>query len=197
MLVFSRKDLYINFKNTASKMIIVTGISGSGKSVLAEKIKEQYGYEIISMDMLFEYSETHKRSQLEKELLESFKELYPNYDKNDKNRIYNLFFDFVNEYITKNNINIIFDGSQFLRRVAFDKINNERIILKRTSLLLSLRRRNIRNIGYIKNNKDSVSERLKEVYWLYLYNIKNIFRWLNDEVCFLINVKRGELYYEQ
>lgn len=196
MLLISRKDLYINFKNTESNMVIVTGISGSGKSALAEKIKEQYNYEIVSMDILFEYLGNHKESQLEKELLMNFKTLYPNWAELNKNRIYNLFFDFVNEYITLNDINIIFDGSQFLRRVNFDKINNQRIILKRTALLVSLRRRNRRNIGYIKEDKHSIREIFKEVYWLYLYDVKNILRWIKDEIYFLINVKRRKLYYE-
>ena len=67
-LFFSKKDLYINF-DKKTDMILVTGMSGSGKSQLAISLKEKYGYEIISFDMIFDYDENRELSLIEKDIL--------------------------------------------------------------------------------------------------------------------------------
>lgn len=192
MILISGKDLYINFKDNNSKMILVTGISGSGKSVLSKELSKKYEYEIVSFDMIFGYEESRERTKLELDILNEFKNTYPNYMSFDKFTICNIFYDFVENYIINRDINIIFDGSQFLRRVDFNKIKDQRIVLKRTSLILSLFRRDRRNVGYIKKNNSFV-RRIKEYYWLHIYNRKNIFRWINDEIYFLRNVKKENL----
>lgn len=197
MVLFSNKDLYINFKDNDSKMILVTGISGSGKSMLSLDLSKKYNFEIISFDMVFGYDESRERTKLELDILDEFNKLYPDYKSFNKKLICNLFFDFVKEYTINKKINIIFDGSQFLRKVDFDKIKDQRIVLKRTSLVLSLFRRNKRNIGYIKKNNESFIMMIKEYHWLKSYNRKNIFRWIDDEIYFLRNIKREDLYYEK
>ncbi len=196
MILFGSKDLYINFKDNNSKIIIVTGISGSGKSVLSLELSKKYKYEIISFDIIFNYDIGREKTKLEEEILFEFKNKYPTYMKYDKEKICNMFFDFCKDYISNKNINIIFDGAQFLRRVDFDKIKDLRIVLKRTSLLLSLFRRNKRNTDYIKKNDFSFVRKIKEYHWLHVYNRKNIFRWIYDEISFLEKIKKEELYYE-
>ena len=71
-------------------MIIVTGMSGSGKSELAISLKEKYGYEIISFDMIFDYDENRELSLIEKDILTKFRRCYPKYKvahliENDEN----------------------------------------------------------------------------------------------------------------
>ena len=88
-LIFSKKDLYINF-DKKTDMIIVTGMSGSGKSQLAISLKEKYGYEIISFDMIFDYDENRELSLIEKDILTKFRRCYPKYKvahliENDEN----------------------------------------------------------------------------------------------------------------
>lgn len=197
MILFSRRDLYINFSSNGSNMIIVTGISGSGKSTLSEELSKKYNYEVVSFDIVFGYEQERKLNNLEWDILSEFNKLYGDYQDNDKDRISNIFFDFVKDYVDKRNINIIFEGSHFLRKVEFDKIKNYRIIYKETSLLLSLFRRTKRNIGYILKKDYFFKRRVKEYYWLHVYNVKNIFRWIKDELYFLDNVKKGELGYEK
>lgn len=197
MILFSSGDLYINFKNNNSKMILVTGISGSGKSTLSEKLSKKYNYDIVSFDMVFGYEQDRKLNKLEKDILNNFKNKYLGYESYDKNKICNIFFDYVKEYVDKRDLNIIFEGLHFLRRVEFDKIMNQRIIYKGTSLLVSLYRRTKRNINYILKKDYSFKRRMKEYYWLHVYNIKNIFRWISDELYFLDNVKKRGLGYEK
>lgn len=189
MVLFSNN---INFNDNDSKMILVTGISGSGKSMLSLDISKKYNFEIISFDMVFGYDESRERTKLELDILYEFNKLYPDYKIFNKKLICNLFFDFVNEYTINKKINIVFDGSHFLRKVDFDKIKNQRIVLKRTSLSLFRR-----NIVYIKKNNKSFIRRIKEYHWLRSYNRKNLFCWIDDEIYFLRNIKREGLYYEK
>ncbi len=196
MTVLKEKNLYINFKNINSNMIIVTGISGSGKSTLSHKLSDIYKYEIVSFDIIFEYGELREKNNLELDILNQFKKKYPYFNsKYSKDEVCNIFFDFVKKYITNKNINIIFDGSQFLRRVDFEKIKDQRIVLKKTPLIVSLIRRSKRNKKYIKNNQFSKIEIIKEIFWLHKYNVKNIIRWIKDLKCFNKNIKEGEVHY--
>lgn len=193
MILLDNKDLYINFENNDSNMIIVTGISGSGKSFLSQELYEKYKYEIISFDMIFDYEEGRERTKLELKILNGFKKKYKNYKELEKDTICNLFFDYVKGYIEKEKIKIIFDGYYFLRNVDFNKIKEEKIVLKRTSLIRSLIRRTRRNQRYIKKNNYSIIRKIKEYYWLHIYNYRNICRWYNDEKYFIEKIKEGNL----
>lgn len=154
----SKKDLYINFsKNT--NMIIVTGITGSGKSKTSLELKEKYNYELLSFDFIFNYEKERTPNKFEKNILKQFTKQYPqykDYEKNTKNKneVSNCFFDFVLRYIETNNIKIIFDGSYFINRIDFAKIKNQRIILKRTSIIKSVFQGINRNKKTINNKKE-------------------------------------------
>lgn len=196
MKALKEKNLYINFKNINSNMIIVTGISGSGKTTLSHKLSNIYKYEIVSFDIIFKYGEQQKINDLELDILNQFKNKYPYFNsKYNKDEVCNLFFDFVQEYITSKNINIIFDGSQFLRRVDFEKIKDQRIVLKKTPFIVSIIRRSKRNKKYIRNNQLSKIQIIKEIFWLHKYNIKNIIRWIKDLKYFNKKIREGEVYY--
>ena len=187
-LIFSKKDLYINF-DKKTDMIIVTGMSGSGKSQLAISLKEKYGYEIISFDMIVDYDENRELSLIEKDILTKFRRCYPKYKvahliENDEN-VCDCFYNFVKKYIKKEKIKIIFDGSYFMKRVNFELFKNERIVYKRTSFLKALFRRDVRNISRIKNKNYSFIRFLKEIYWHYRYNIKHLKKWYKEERSFL------------
>lgn len=190
-IFLARKDLYLNFDKELSNMIIVTGMSGSGKSHLSKTLQKTYSdYEIVSFDRLFGFEESREMNKLEKILISKFKKKNSNTAIENDEQICDKFYDFVCDYIDNNNLKIIFDGAYFLDKVNFDKIKNKQIILKRTPIVVSIIRRTKRNFIYILNHKYSFIRTLKEIYWLNSYNIKHLKIWLSNLNHFYQNIDK-------
>ena len=184
-LIKKLPDLYLNFDNVNYDMIIVTGISGSGKSYTANMLSRKYKLPIISFDIIYGYEEDREKNKTEEEIITLFYEKYPEYigiekivqanriRELDTLKIENLFFDFVFKYIRDKKIKIIFDGYYFLDSINYDKFKNQRIVIKRTPLITSLNQRIKRSI---KRNRGKKSI----VYILYLnfkINLYNMVKW--------------------
>ena len=187
----SQEDLYINFDKNNYRMIIVTGISGSGKSYTSNILSKEYQFPIISFDHIYGYEKDRVPNDLEIEILTSFYQQYPQYigiseeiklgrkKELDIKDIDNTFFDFVLEYIEKNKLQIIFDGSYFLTSIAYDKFKNQRIVVKRTSLTNSLHQRTKRTIKRSEYNK------VLSFYRSIKINLFNVRKWYHDINAFL------------
>lgn len=174
----TKSDLYVNFEKDTN-MIIVTGISGSGKSKTSNELKSKYNYEIVSFDFIFNYEFERKPSSLERKLLKEFKNKYlqyKDYKKNTENKteVCNCFFDFISEYLKENNIKIIFDGAYFLDRISFDKIKNERIVIKRTSIIRSNFQKVNRNKKYLIHPNISIIKKSKSILGMHFECFKQI-----------------------
>lgn len=164
-LVKKVPDLYLNFENNNYNMIIVTGITGSGKSYTVEKLAKKYQLPIVSFDFIYGYEKDRVPNELESILLKLFYKQYPQYKDAKKltnsrkinesmiKEIDDRFFDLVLNYIRKNNIKIIFDGACFCNDVKYEKFKKQRIVVKRTSFLVTLYQRTKRCVQRSKGMK--------------------------------------------
>ncbi len=187
-----RPDLYLN-SHKNSQMIIVTGISGAGKSYTAMQLSEKYNYPILSFDNLFNYEETREVSEFERNMITNFRKKRLEFCKDKKivenPKTCNAFFDFVLDEIKKNNQKIIFDGAYFLVKVDFDKFKEQRIILKRTAFFKALHRRKIRGIKLYKKSNSNVFKNIKYFLSLEKFVLLNEKQWYNDQKSFLKKCK--------
>lgn len=148
-LLKDQDDFYFNFgKDT--HMIIITGLSGSGKSNTSFKISKQFNYPLLSFDFLFDYEERNL-SFLENDIFDHFLEKHPKYKDYHANRsiadeVCICFFEYVRQYVEKENIHLVVDSAYFFQNIPIEKISNQRIIVKGTSLIRSVIRANKRDV---------------------------------------------------
>lgn len=186
-------DLYINFDKDEGRMIIVTGLSGSGKSYTASLLSDKYNYLLLSFDVIFGYSEEREITAFEKEIVERFRSEYKIEELSSKKQVCKYFFGFVKRYIEKEDLRIVFEGSYFLDKVDVLDFADQRIVVKRTSLILGMVRRLKRNGRYIKVKEISLGEKVKEYYWLYRDTFKKIGKWYKKIKNFLRKMDELEL----
>lgn len=180
-IIFKKNDLYINFDKEQYNMIIVTGITGSGKSYTSQKLSQKYKLPVICFDCIYSYKQDKPETKLEKKLLKQFFYKYPEY-KNAKElvkygrkvkekllEINDNFYDLVLDYLKTNNIKIIFDGACFCNDVSFEKFKNERIIVKRTPFLKVIYQRTIRCIKRTKGTPRRFVKFLKDIKYTILH----------------------------
>lgn len=177
----SKKDLYINFDKENYTMIIVTGITGAGKSFTTAKLSEEYKIPIFCFDYLYEYKQDREVTKFEKEILNLFYSKYPQYKNTPKiakkqkkknievQEINDNFFDFILEYLKKNKLRIVFDGASFCNCVNYDKFKNQRIVIKRTSFVKTIYRRTLRCIKRTKGTKHRCIKFAKDVKYTILH----------------------------
>lgn len=155
---------------THSPLLLVTGLSGSGKTTFAQKFAECHRAICVSFDVLKFYPEASKQSQ---KILDLFLRKYPEIRKNirmqwtktDKansndilfNYYCNLFFDFLIEYSIQNKKKIVLEGIQMFVRLHPSKSAELPIIIIRSSGMHSFFNK-LKRDYYPKNllsNKDS------------------------------------------
>lgn len=131
-------------------ILLITGLSGSGKTTFANKIAKEYNATLISFDVLKFYSSSSKQSQ---NILDIFLKKYPEInklvqshwcktDRKYSNDIFfdyycNLFYDFLIEYCTKNHKKIVLEGIQLFVRLHPSKSYGMPIIIIRNSSMQS------------------------------------------------------------
>ena len=131
-------------------ILLVTGLSGSGKTTFAKKYALQHKAVCISFDVLKFYPQSSIESQ---QILNLFLKQYPDIqqfidiqwsktDKQNSNDIFfnyycNVFFDFIVEYSKKNNIKVILEGIQMYVRLHPSKSAGLPLIIIRNSCLHS------------------------------------------------------------
>lgn len=164
----------INFDSSKfpheSKILLITGLSGSGKSYLAREIAHENNATIFQVEWL-----KHKKHISEecKYVLDSFTEKYPetipyidtkwNNSKNeDDNKLFkkyiNLFFLHFLE-VKDNNKNYIIEGLQLFTLLDFDLIKDYPLIIKGTSAYKSFKNRLRRD--YQKRKKEKLIVKIK------------------------------------
>ncbi len=152
-----------------SPFLLVTGLSGSGKTTFAQKFAKRHHAICISFDVLKFYNESPKQSQ---KLLDIFMKKYPaiekkvfsQWSKSDKlntndilyNYYCNVFFDFLMDYSKQHNIKIVLEGIQIFVRLHPSKSVGLPIIIIRSSsincFLNKLKRDYITKISIFKIN---------------------------------------------
>ena len=190
-LIKKLPDLYLNFDNVNYDMIIVTGITGSGKSYTTKKLSQEYQLPIVSFDFIYDYEKDREPNKLETILLKLFYKKYPQYKDAKKlansrkmnefmiKEIDDKFFDLVLNYIQKNNIKIIFDGACFCNDVKYEKFKNQRIVVKRTPFLITLYQRTKRCIQRSKGKKYRFIIFLKDIKYT-IFHLKEWWYVIND-----------------
>lgn len=168
-------DLNYNIEKfpNESKILLITGLSGSGKSFLAKKLSAKYNATIFQVEWL-----KHKKyiSEECKHILDTFIDKWPetisyinnkwNNSKNeDSNELFkkyiNLFFIHFIENKDPNKTYII-EGLQLFTLLDFDLIKNYPLIIKGTSAYSSLKNRFKRD--YQKRKKERFFIKLKFIF---------------------------------
>lgn len=135
---------------TQSPVLLITGLSGSGKTTFAQKFAERHRAICISFDVLKFYPESSKQS---KEILKFFLNKYPEIKKKIRiqwaktnkansndilfNYYCNLFFDFLIEYSRQNKKKIVLEGIQMFVRLHPSKSVELPVIIIRSSSMHS------------------------------------------------------------
>ena len=185
-----------------SKILLITGLSGSGKSYLAREIAKEKDASIFQVEWL-----KHKKHISEecKYVLDTFIEKYPeaipyidtkwNNSKNeDDNELFkkyiNLFFIHFLE-VKDRNKNYIIEGLQLFTLLDFDLIKDYPLIVKGTSAYNSFKNRLKRD--YQKRKKEKLSVKIKFFFRVvkegFLYQGKHVKK-LNDFIA------KKEKYHE-
>lgn len=167
-------------------LLLITGLSGSGKTTFAQEFAKYHHAIYIGFDVLKFYPESSKQSQ---EMLDLFLKRYPTIKSNIRmqwkktdlinsndilfNYYCNLFFDFLVEYSIQNKKKIVLEGIQLFVRLHPSKSVRFPIIIIRTSSLHSFCNKITRDYHFKKNlsNKDFRFFK-KIVNDIYIYYIK-------------------------
>lgn len=149
---------------TKSKILLITGLSGSGKSYLAKEMANKYNATVFQVEWL-----KHKKHISDdcKYILETFMEKYPeaipyintkwnNCKCEDDNELFkkyiNLFFLHFLE-VKDNNKNYIVEGIQLFTLLDFNLIKDYPLIIKGTSAYKSFKNRLKRDYERRKSEK--------------------------------------------
>lgn len=162
----SKSDLNLRVEDfpNKSKILLITGLSGSGKSYLANQLKEKYN--AISFQPEWLKHSKHITNEC-KYILDSFLELYPNITNYVANKWNNapsedeneLFKEYINKFfihflkVKKEDQLYIVEGLQLFTLIDYELIKNYPIIIKRTSSFKSLKNRIKRDYQKRKNEK--------------------------------------------
>ena len=159
--VFNKKDLYIDFnkfESGKSNLLLITGLSGSGKSTIATSLSSKYKAEVIELD-IFEHNGSYSDKNLN-QAGDVFVEYFLNKRKDLRNPLnkvkmmnseefmneFDKFFNFVINYCNKNkDKKFIIEGVQIYSNVDLSKIKRYPIILINTSVKDSIIQRFKRN----------------------------------------------------
>ena len=164
-------DLYLNTNNfpSTSNILLITGLSGSGKSYLARELSNTYNATIFQVEWL---KHSKHISEECKYILDSFLDKHPeiislvknkwnNTKSEDKNELFkkyiNLFFLHFLE-VKDNNKNYIIEGLQLFTLIDYDLIKDYPIIIKGTSSFKCFKNRFKRDYEKRKKEKLGVNK---------------------------------------
>ena len=154
----------VNDFATKSNILLVTGLSGSGKSYLSRQLAEKYNAVIFQPEWL---KHTKHITDECRHILDSFFELHPdivtlaknkwnNAKSEDDNELFkkyiNLFFLHFLQVKNPNKLYIV-EGLQLFTLIEYNNIKDYPIIIKGTSSFKSLRNRLKRDYQKRKNEK--------------------------------------------
>ena len=160
----SKKDLSINVESfpKESKILLITGLSGSGKSYLANQLKQKYNATSFQPEWL-----KHSKHITEecKYILDTFIQKYPHIKSYVENKWNNaptedeneLFKEYINKFfihfleVKKDDQLYIVEGLQLFTLIDYELIKDYPIIIKRTSSIKSLKNRLKRDYQKRKN----------------------------------------------
>ena len=168
-------DIKINFEKfpSESKILFVTGLSGSGKSWTARELAESCGASIFQPEWLIHSKHV---SQEFKPLLDEFLRANPEivlYVENKWNDVKNedeheLLKKYINMFLQSfldscdKSRTYIIEGLQIFTLIDFEVVKNFPIIVKRTSSFQSLRNRLKRDLPKHKNKTSYLFKILKQ-----------------------------------
>lgn len=194
-LLINKKNIQYNIERWNiwdCPILLITGLSGSGKTTYAQKFAKATGSTVISFDVLKFFEEASSESQnLLNCFLHEHSEIYNlvkiHWCKTDikysndilYNYFCNIFFDFIVQYYKQRNTLVILEGIQIFTRLHPYKTYGMPLIVIGRSCLQS-------NINKIK--RDYIIDKqtfnfLLYIMQTYLYHIKHCFA-INRYICY-------------
>lgn len=187
----NQTPLYYNlnkWNKSECPLLLITGLSGSGKTSYAKKIAKKNNAIFMSFDVLKFYTEAPKES---KTILKLFLKKYPKIKKlvtiqwtktdatfsNDilYNYFCNTFFDFLMAYGIKQNKTIVLEGIQLFMRLHPSKSVGLPLIIMRSSSLQSCVNKAKRDHKLRKKRAKGIKYICLFAKDLYIYQIKQLF----------------------
>ena len=155
------QDIQFN-KTNKSNILLVTGLSGSGKSYLSNQLALQTGASVFQPEWLIHYKYTSPEFKpLLDQFIDKYSDIKPlveskwsNAKTEDKNQLLKKYINLLVEYFLKKadpNKQYIIEGLQLFTLIDFDIIKNYPIIIKGTSSINSLKNRIKRDYQKRKN----------------------------------------------
>ncbi|MGN1200636.1 MAG: hypothetical protein ACI4R8_00020 [Candidatus Caccovivens sp.] len=162
------EDIAINLDKfpNENNILLITGLSGSGKSFLAKQLEKKYNASSFQVEWLIHAKHIipeHKHIldnflNANPQIVELVEHKWNNCKTEDKNTLLkeymNKFFEYFLSVKDPNKIYIV-EGLQLFTLIDFDKIDNFPIIIKGTSSVNSLKNRLKRDLSKPKNSKFS------------------------------------------
>ena len=182
-IFFSKNKLCFNYDlwdQNGNNLLLITGLSGSGKTFFAKNLGHALQCDIISFDALRFYNEA---SIISKKYVDKFSETCRSVKKhiennwNFKNGKFDLeedkkfteycklFYMFLLNFAREQQIKLIIEGIQFFTRIPFYLTNEAPKIVLLTSSLQSFIRK-------IKRDKNNARKLLKDFELFYMYHVK-------------------------
>ncbi len=145
------QDIQFN-QDVESNILLVTGLSGSGKSYLSSKLASDSGASIFQPEWLIHYKHTSPEFKpLLDEFINKYSDIKPlvenkwnNESNEDKNELLKKYINLLVEYFitkTEQSKKYIIEGLQLFTLIDFNLIKNYPIIIKGTSSINSLKNR--------------------------------------------------------
>ena len=165
----NNKDIQFNTNNN-SNILLVTGLSGSGKSYLSNKLAQQSGASIFQPEWLIHYKHVSAEFKpLLDEFINKYSDIKPlvdskwnNEKSEDNNQLLKKYINLLLQYFlqhTNPNEKYIIEGLQLFTLIDFDLIKDYPVVIKGTSSVNSLKNRIKRD--YQKRKTLSFGKKIK------------------------------------
>lgn len=169
-------------------VLFITGLAGSGKTHLANRLAVKYSAVLISMDSLKYYKEASRENQ---KLVDEFVAVYPEIkpliakkwmsfsQNNSIDELYTkysrLFMDYIVKKAFKDRKKYIIEGIHIFVRLSFSMTENSPLVILRTSYMHSILRKIKRE--YLSKDNEYRKHYLREIFYdLFVYEFQQLIR---------------------
>lgn len=179
---------YKIWQTNAYPVLFITGLAGSGKTHLANRLAEKYNAVLLSLDSLKYYREASSENR---KLVDEFVAIYPeikpliakkwtSFSKdNSIDELYTkysgLFMNYIIQKAFKERKKYIIEGIHIFVRLSFSMTENSPLVILRTSYMHSILRKIKRE--YLSKDNEYRKHYLREIFYdLFIYEFQQYIR---------------------